>query len=106
MTNIKLSRYQDIKFEDRKESSEGIAKISWVQDESHIRCGFGQWDRAKCEPKTLTYDEVLFIVKGKFGVEVVDGERIEASEGDVISIPQGTCVRYFGEDAIIFFAIK
>lgn len=95
----------DIKHEIRGGEKSGEASIAWAIEDSsphQLPCGFGTWHEAECVPKTLDYDEVILVLEGTFGIEV-DGQKYTAQAGDVINLPMGTSLKYFGTNAKIFF---
>ncbi|MBN3786734.1 hypothetical protein [Burkholderia sp. Ac-20353] len=106
MRSIRLINGEAIRTADRGGAAGGIAEIAWAipDDEgAALPCGFGRLHEAVCEPKTLTYDEVILVLEGVFGVEASDGTRIEGRPGDVIEIVKGATVKYFGTHAKLFF---
>ncbi len=108
MQSISLIKGSSVKSQRREGAAEGTSEISWAipaDQGAKLPCGFGAWDAAVCEPKTLTYDEIILVLEGSFGVESSDGKRIEGQAGDVIEIRKGSTVRYFGSKARLFFVI-
>lgn len=106
MKTIRLIQADAIQSKDRGGAANGTAEISWAigdKDGAALPCGFGRWHDALCEPKTLTYDEVILVLEGTFGVEAGDGTKVEGHPGDVIELPKGTTVKYFGTHAKLFF---
>lgn len=53
---------------------------------------------------TLLYDELIIGLEGVFKLRVGD-ETLEARQGDVVWIPEGTSVVYGGEKALVFYAL-
>lgn len=53
---------------------------------------------------TVLYDEVVYVVDGVFRLVTPDGV-LEGQAGDVIWIPEGTELKYEGEQATIFYAV-
>lgn len=53
---------------------------------------------------TLLYDEVIYVIDGVFRLRMANGV-IEGRAGDVIWIPEGTAVKYEGQNATIFYAV-
>ena len=53
---------------------------------------------------TVLYDEVVYVIDGVFRLAMPDGV-IEGHAGDVIWIPEGTELRYEGQNAAIFYAV-
>lgn len=53
---------------------------------------------------TLLYDELIIGLEGVFTLRIGD-EILEARQGDVIWIPEGTPVVYGGEKALVFYAL-
>lgn len=106
MTSVRLIPGSTIATQDRGGAADGVAEIAWaIRDDegATLPCGFGRWHEAHCEPKTLTYDEVIFVLEGSFGVETSDGTRVEGKPGDVIELAKGATVKYFGINAKLFF---
>ncbi|MEX3934437.1 hypothetical protein AB4Y32_22060 [Paraburkholderia phymatum] len=106
MRSIRLIKGDSIQTEDRGGAADGTAEISWAISDKEgavLPCGFGRWHEALCEPKTLTYDEVILVLEGMFGVEASDGIRVEGRPGDVIQLCKGATVKYFGTHAKLFF---
>ncbi|MGT2460173.1 hypothetical protein ACU4GI_46670 (plasmid) [Cupriavidus basilensis] len=106
MRTIRLIPSSAIETKARGGAADGVAEISWaIRDDegAKLPCGFGTWDEAVCEPKTLGYDEVILVLEGTFGVEAGDGTRVEGKPGDVIELCKGATVKYFGSKAKLFF---
>jgi ethanolamine utilization protein EutQ (cupin superfamily) len=106
MKSIRLIKANSIATADRGGATNGTAEISWAigdKEGAALPCGFGAWDEALCEPKTLGYDEVILVLEGSFGVEASDGTRVEGGPGDVIELAKGATVKYFGSKAKLFF---
>lgn len=106
MQSIRLIKGISIGTQDRGGAANGVAEISWaIRDDegAKLPCGFGRWDEALCEPKTLPYDEVILVLEGRFGVEASDGTVVEGAPGDVIELTKGSTVKYFGSKAKLFF---
>lgn len=105
MKTVRLIPGHAVKTQVRDGVPEGNADISWaIRDDegAALPCGFGSCEGAT-ESKTLTYDEVILVLEGSFGVEAGDGTRVEGKPGDVIELPKGATVRYFGRQARLFF---
>ncbi|MGE4593325.1 hypothetical protein [Alcaligenes sp.] len=86
-------------------SSGAAASISWAKRDDEgavLPCGFGGCNGVT-QPKTLAYDEVILVLEGTFGVETDEGMRVEGKAGDVIELPKGVTVSYFGKQARLFF---
>lgn len=106
MKTIRLIPGNAIETKARGGAAEGVAEISWaIRDDegAKLPCGFGAWDEALCEPKTLGYDEIILVLEGTFGVEASDGTRVEGKPGDVIELCKGATIKYFGSKAKLFF---
>jgi ethanolamine utilization protein EutQ (cupin superfamily) len=106
MQFIRLIQGSSIQAHSRGGAANGVAEISWAipdNEGAKLPCGFGRWDEALCEPKTLPYDEVILVLEGSFGVESRDGARVEGKPGDVIELRKGATVKYFGSQARLFF---
>lgn len=105
---VELIRADSLKYVGRGGANNGIAEIAWaVTDDGKapLPAGFGRWHEAQGEPKTLDYDEVLLVVEGVFGIKLEGGRSIEGRAGDLIVIPRGTTVTYFGSNAKLFFVV-
>jgi len=108
MSSIRLIPHSAVQSRPRQGNAGGTAEISWAIADSAscpLPCGFGTWDEAVCEPKTLDYDEVILVLEGTFGVQAEDGTRVEGEAGDVIELNKGSTVTYFGSQAKLFFVI-
>jgi len=108
MSSVRLIPNNTVQSAPRTGNAGGVAEISWAisdQENAVLPCGFGTWDEAVCEPKTLNYDEVILVLEGRFGVESEDGTRVEGQAGDVIELRKGATVKYFGSKVRLFFAI-
>ncbi|MEB2545616.1 hypothetical protein [Burkholderia cenocepacia] len=106
MKGTRLIKGNAIATADRGGATDGVAEISWAigdKEGAALPCGFGAWDEAVCEPKTLGYDEVILVLEGTFGVESSDGARVQGNAGDVIELSKGATVKYFGSKAKLFF---
>lgn len=106
MHSIRLIKSSAIEAKGRGGAVDGIAEISWAipdNEGAKLPCGFGRWHDALCEPKTLTYDEVILVLEGVFGVESSDGTRVQGRPGDVIELRKGATIKYFGTEAKLFF---
>lgn len=53
---------------------------------------------------TVLYDEVVYVIEGVFRL-VTGGEVLEGHAGDILWIPNGTELKYEGEQASIFYAV-
>ena len=53
---------------------------------------------------TVLYDEVVYVIEGLFRLDMPDGV-LEGRPGDVIWIPEGTELKYQGQNASIFYAV-
>lgn len=105
---VRIIRGKDLCYVDRGGASGGVAETSWAIPEntaSPLLAGFGRWHEADGEPKTLDYDEVILILEGTFGIELTDGRKLAGMAGDVMEIPRGTIVKYFGTHAKLFFVV-
>lgn len=103
----KLFRGSGLRYIPRAGTS-GRAGLHWAVAPGQadgVLAGWAEWDRAEAPPKTLDYEEVILVLEGRFGVQLQDGTRLEAAAGDMLHLPKGCTVDYFGEDARIFFAI-
>lgn len=91
----------------QRAATEGRAGLHWAigPEGTGVLSGWAEWDNAVAPPKTLDYHEVLLILEGRFGVRFEDGTALEGQAGDVLHLPKGSTVNYFGENAKVFFAI-
>ena len=106
--SVELIRGKSLQYVGRGGASNGIAEIAWAvpdDGQSPLPSGFGRWHNADGEPKTLDYDEVLLVVEGVFGIQLADGSSVQGEAGDLIVIPRGTTVTYFGTNAKLFFVV-
>lgn len=102
-----LIRGDDLQYTQRAQTR-GRAGLHWAVapgQANGVLAGWAEWDRAEAPPKTLDYEEVILVLEGRFGVQLQDGTRLEAGAGDMLHLPKGSTVDYFGENARIFFAI-
>src|ERR1700712_2392179 len=101
-----LVRGSSAKYAPRAETT-GKAGIAWLTNPADARlwAGLGSWDGAEAPPKTLDYEEILYVIEGEFGVELDDGTRLMGQAGDVIHIPAQTTVRYHGVGAKVLFVV-
>lgn len=53
---------------------------------------------------TVLYDEVVYVISGLFRLVTNEGV-LDANPGDILWIPEGTELRYEGEQASIFYAV-
>ena len=44
-------------------------------------------------------------MEGTFGIILNDGRRFEGNAGDLLVIPRGTTLTYFGTNAKLFFVV-
>jgi len=70
---------------------------------SSMGAGIAHFDQCSIS-WTVLYDEVVYVVSGVFRLATKSG-AIEANAGDVIWIPNGTELKYEGEEATIFYAV-
>lgn len=103
----RLVRGDELRYVQRAQT-QGRAGLHWgiaPGQAQGVLAGWAEWDRAVAPPKTLDYEEVILVLEGSFGVELEDGTRLEGRAGDVLHLPRGVTVNYFGQNARIFFAI-
>ena len=105
---MNVIKQSEIEYVDRSTSIEtGVSMIGWAVNSvsSKIQAGFGISDGNETVFKTIDYEEMIFVIEGKFGAEI-DGVIYQAAAGDVIHIPPGSTVRYISEKAKFFFSIS
>lgn len=103
-----LVRRESVIFSDRQNSGADHARIGWSVEPgtgAGLLAGYCTWNGNQSPPKTLNYEEIIVVLAGAFGIRLDDGTILTGGEGDVLHIPEGTTVSYFGEDAKVFFAI-
>ncbi|MFC4526268.1 cupin domain-containing protein [Dyella halodurans] len=102
-----LTRRGDLHFTARENSGADQVELAWASTPktSGLLAGYCAWNGESAPPKTLDYEELILVLSGHFGVRIENGDVVEAEAGDVIHIPKGTTVRYFGSEARVFFAI-
>jgi|GEM_PF-3350343 len=108
MSNLAtVHRREELSFEVRQNSGANQVTMAYnaSSPENGLRSGFVNWDGGDAPSKTLDYEEVLLILSGEFGIRRSDGTAVVGTEGDVIHIPKGSTVTYFGKNAKLFFTI-
>ena len=68
---------------------------------AHMGAGIGVFENCAME-WTVTYDEVLFILDGRFRLQTREG-TYEAGPGDTLWIPAGSWVVYEADAPVTFF---
>lgn len=103
---IALTCAGDAVWELRDGAEESGGGIAWTARSSRnsLASGFGRLRTGRTAPKTLDYDEVIYVLKGAFGVSC-NGTEAVAEAGGVLSINRGSTVAYFGSDAEFFFVV-
>ncbi|GAB7549510.1 hypothetical protein [Cupriavidus sp. PET2-C1] len=103
---IALTRSGDVVWELRDGAEDSGGGIAWVSRSARnsLASGFGRLRIGRTPPKTLDYDEVIYVLKGAFGV-ICNGAEVVAEAGGVLSINRGSTVAYFGSDAEFFFVV-
>lgn len=56
---------------------------------------------------TVLYDEIVVVLEGTFRLRLGKGYRrkLEAKNGDVIWLPEGTPLKYEGKKAVVFYCL-
>ena len=101
-----LFRGDDVVYQARFET-EGRAGLAWMTAREGARLwgGLAQWDGAVAPPKTLDYEEILYVLSGEFGIKLENGTTLIGMPGDLLHIPQGSTVRYQGKKATVLFVV-
>jgi ethanolamine utilization protein EutQ len=99
MSEVKLFRRQDLDLTPR----DGIATVPVVNRgySEGLGAGIGTFEDCAIE-WTVSYDEVLFIMEGRFSLRVGD-KRYRAGPGDTLWIPRGTALVYEAKERVTFF---
>lgn len=103
-----LHRRDSVNLLDRQNSGGDQARLGWSvapETGAGVLAGYCTWNGNACPPKMLDYEEVIAVLRGTFGIRFDDETVLTGVPGDVLHIPKGTTVSYFGENAEVFFAI-
>ncbi len=106
MSQAQLFRRNDVAFDAFGEDGPGtgtIARLVGPEMSKTLGGGLITLDGTAVE-WTLLYDELIVGIEGVFQLRIGD-KVLEARQGDVIWIPEGTTVVYGGEKAVIFYAL-
>ncbi|WP_333814346.1 cupin domain-containing protein [Tabrizicola sp.] len=100
MTEVKLFRKsdQDIVPGPNGAAVQGLVNTSFS---SQMGAGIGVFENCAME-WTVTYDEVLFILDGRFRLKTRQG-TFHAGPGDTLWIPEGTWLVYEADAPVTFF---
>ncbi|TDF62659.1 hypothetical protein [Cupriavidus sp. L7L] len=103
---IALTPAGDVQWEGRGGAEDNGGGIAWAARASgnSLASGFGRLRSGRTPPKTLGYDEVIYVLQGTFGVSC-NGIDTVARVGGVLSIKRGSTVTYFGTEAQFFFVV-
>lgn len=103
---IAVTRAGDAVWDLRGGAEDNGGAIAWATRPAgnSLASGFGRLKTGRTPPKTLDYDEVIYVLKGSFGISCDDAEVV-AEAGGVLSINRGSTVTYFGSDAEFFFVV-
>lgn len=92
----------DFRSQDVASSMNGA--LAWaVHDGSALVSGFLRARNGTSSAHDLDHDEVIHVLGGRFGIELVNGALIEAGPGETLNLARGTRVRYVARDALVFF---
>ncbi|GAB5486971.1 MAG: hypothetical protein Pars2KO_05410 [Parasphingorhabdus sp.] len=82
-----------------KGKEDGNLSAIVVDDSDNMGVGVGTWDAGQntTNPVPLMFDEVLFIVEGRFWLEI-EGERQDIEEGQCAHLAAGQFVRFGSDD--------
>lgn len=101
----KLVRSSDINFSHRG-GPPGHAEVGRAVSSdisSTMGAGIARFDGCSIA-WTVLYDEVIYVVDGCFKL-VTPETVLEAKAGDIIWVPEGTELKYEGEQATVFYAV-
>lgn len=97
-----------IEFAQRPLSGDSEVQMGWSVTADHngaLLSGFAKWHGEHSPFKLINYDEIMLVLEGTFGFATQDGERYEGGPGTTLRINKNTRVRYFGQNAKVFFVI-
>ncbi|MCC0635864.1 DUF861 domain-containing protein [Clostridioides sp. ES-S-0001-02] len=63
-----------------------------LEESPRLGCGIMEMKETTFD-WTLNYDEVDYIIEGTLDI-LIDGRKITASEGELILIPKGSCIKF------------
>ncbi len=97
MEKITNAEFRD--FMAAKSQEDGNKSAIVVSDSDNMGVGVGTWEPGQNtkNPVPVVFDEVLFIVDGRFWFEI-DGERQHVSEGQCVHLAAGKFVRFGSDD--------
>ncbi|WP_027855994.1 cupin domain-containing protein [Marinobacterium jannaschii] len=105
MTKARLIKHNELEFQHRggPPGSASVARAVGPDISNSMAAGFARFDG--CEISwTLLYDEVIVVMEGTFRIRTPEA-LLEAKPGDVLWLPDGTELKYEGEQALIFYAV-
>lgn len=103
--SAKLIHASDLHFQHRGGPPGAAAVARAVStDTSHtMGAGIARFDACSIA-WTVLYDEVIYVIDGIFRLVTEEG-TLEGHPGDIIWIPEGTELKYEGDQATIFYAV-
>lgn len=105
MSNVKLFKAEDQDFAFKEGENEAVFAFVNAGNSDTMGGGYGVFGAGTDMEWTVTYDEMLFIHKGRFKLRV--GDKVyHAGPGDTLWIPKDTPLSYVcDEDVWFFFAV-
>ena len=105
MSKAQLIKGSDITFAHRggPPGHAEVGRAVTTEISSTMGAGIARFDNCSVA-WTVLYDEVLYVIDGTFRLVTNDGV-LEGQSGDVIWIPEGTELKYEGEQATVFYAL-
>src|SRR5262249_2684601 len=84
-----------------------IARLVTPEISRSMGAGIATFDGCSIE-WTVLYDEVIVVLDGRFRLRTGEGYKrtIEAGPGDVIWLPENTPLKYEGDKATVFYALR
>lgn len=81
----------------------GVARAVSTDLSASMGAGVAHFDDCSIS-WTVLYDEVIYVIEGVFRLVTREGV-LEGRAGDIIWVPEGTELKYEGEQARIFYAV-
>lgn len=108
MSKVKHIKAKDVTFEafGGPPGEARIARLISTDLSSSMGGGIAVFDGCSIE-WTLLYDEIIYVIEGRFRLRYGKGHEnvIEAGPGDVIWLPDKTPLKYEGEKAKVFYTV-
>jgi ethanolamine utilization protein EutQ len=76
-----------------------------AENSTTMGVGYARYDKGAANEWTLTYDEALIILQGRFSVEF-DGQVVTADAGEIIWIEKGTSLTYRANEATVLVYVS